>query len=157
MPITADAGDIIAGLALLLSGYATWKTFKFNERQKSLIESQEKLNSLLLEKEAGAALNGKKADLGAGFIKLGNSKYRLKIWNKGKSTARNVRIEFPEGNEVLLESEVENKFPLESLETFQSVELIAAVHFGSKSKHIVRLIWSDEANDHNEKLVYPTI
>ena len=51
MPVTIDAGDVIAGLAFLLSGYATWQTVSFNKRQKSLVESQEKLNKLLLEKE----------------------------------------------------------------------------------------------------------
>ncbi|MCX9710960.1 hypothetical protein IG591_12520, partial [Vibrio cholerae] len=51
MPVTIDAGDVIAGLAFLLSGYATWQTVSFNKRQKSLVESQEKLNTILLEKE----------------------------------------------------------------------------------------------------------
>jgi hypothetical protein len=85
MPVTIDVGDVIAGMALMLSGYATWKTFRFNERQKSLIESQEKLNLLMLEKETYQSESEKKADLGASFIKLGSNKYRLKIWNKGKS------------------------------------------------------------------------
>jgi hypothetical protein len=39
MPITIDAGDIIAGLAFLLSGYATWQTVSFNKKQKPLVES----------------------------------------------------------------------------------------------------------------------
>lgn len=157
MNITLDSGDVIAGLAFLLSSYATWKTFQFNEKQKTLIESQEKLNNLLLEKEVEVAENEKKADLGASFIKLGNSKNRLKIWNKGKSLARNVRLEFPEGNDVINQADVERKFPLESLDTYQAVELIATVHTGTKSKHIIRLIWSDDSKDHNEKLVYPTL
>ena len=46
-----NAGNIIAGLALILSGYATWKTVK--------------LNNLLVAKERGEALKTKKADLGA--------------------------------------------------------------------------------------------
>lgn len=157
MPVTIDVGDVIAGMALMLSGYATWKTFRFNERQKSLIESQEKLNHLLLEKETNQSESEKKADLGASFIKLGSNKYRLKIWNKGKAAGRNVRIEFPEGNDLVLQSDVDNKFPLESLDTFQSVELVAAVHMGTKRKHIVRLIWSDDSAEHNEKIVYPTL
>lgn len=157
MPVTIDAGDIIAGCALLLSSYATWQTISFNRRQKTLIESQEKLNILLLEKENEDALKEKRADLGATFIKLGSSKYRLKIWNKGNSTARNVRIEFPEGNDILIGSEVEEKFPLENLEKFQSVELIAAVHMQSRRKHVVRLIWEDDADKYNEKLAYPTL
>jgi hypothetical protein len=157
MPTTVNPGDIIAGLALLLSGYAIWKTSKFDERQKSLIESQEKLNYLLLEKEQSEAANNKKADLGATFIKLGSSKYRLKIWNKGKATAKNVRIYFPEGNDVLIQSEIDEKFPLESLEQYQSVELIAAASKGTKSKYMIRLIWSDDSDEDIEKIVYPTI
>jgi hypothetical protein len=157
MPVTIDAGDVIAGLAFLLSGYATWQTVSFNKRQKSLVESQEKLNKLLLEKENEGAVKEKSADLGASFIKLGSSKYRLKIWNKGPATAKNVRIEFPEGNDVVIDSEVSDKFPMESLERHQFVELIAAVHMQSKRKHVVKLIWEDDAQTHNEKLSYPTL
>lgn len=157
MPVTIDAGDVIAGLAFLLSGYATWQTVSFNKKQKSLVESQEKLNNLLLEKENEDALKEKHADLGASFIKLGSSKYRLKIWNKGSATAKNVRVEFPEGNDVVIESELADKFPMESLERYQSVELIAAVHSQTKRKHVIRLIWEDDAQTHNEKLSYPTL
>lgn len=157
MPVAVDAGDIIAGFALLMSAYATWRTTSFNEKQKSLIESQEKLNNLLLEKEESEAVSGKKADLGASFVKLGSNKHRLKVWNKGSSTARNIRLEFPEGNDVLIQSDVDEKFPLESMEKFQSVELIASVHMGTKSKHVIRIVWEDDAHNHNEKLVYPTL
>ena len=157
MSVSIDAGDLIAGLAFLLSGYATWQTVSFNKKQKSLVESQEKLNNLLLEKESEDALKEKRADLGASFIKLGGSKYRLKVWNKGSFTAKNVRIEFPEGNDVVIDSEITEKFPMESLERHQSVELIASVHGQTKRKHVVRLIWEDDAQLHNEKLSYPTI
>jgi hypothetical protein len=157
MPIAIDAGDVIAGLAFLLSGYATLQTISFNRKQKSLIESQEKLNKLLLVKENEDAQKEKRADLGASFIKLGSNKYRLKIWNKGSATARNVRLEFPEGNNVVIDSEVNDKFPMESLERYQSVELIAAVHNQTKRKHVIRLVWEDDAQDQNEKLSYPTI
>lgn len=157
MAVTIDAGDIIACLALLMSAYATWRTISFNEKQKSLIESQEKLNNLLLEKEESEVVSGKKADLGASFVKLGNNKHRLKVWNKGNATARNIRLEFPEGNSVLIQSDVDEKFPLESMEKFQSVELMASVHMGTKSKHVIRIVWEDDAHNHNEKLVYPTL
>ena len=152
-----SVGDIIAGLALLFSMYATWITHKFNNRQKALIESQEKLNRILLEKELTETSNDRKADLGASFVKLGSNKYRLKIWNKGKTTAKNVRISFPEGNEIIHDSDIEEKFPLEILEIYQSVELRAIVHMQTKSKHTILLKWSDEFAPENEKLVYPTL
>jgi hypothetical protein len=156
-PFSFSASDIIAGLALLISAFAAWKTVQFNNRQKSLIESQEKLNLRLLEREEAESKLDKKADLGATFIKLGSNKHRLKIWNKGKTPARNVSIEFPEGNDCIVQSDVSEKFPLEALDTHQSVELIASVHMGTKSKHAIKLIWSDEFSQHNEKTVYPTL
>ncbi|ATS66275.1 hypothetical protein [Xanthomonas citri] len=152
-----STGDGIAVAAFLLSAYATWKTYQFNEKQKGLIESQERLNRLLLDKEASEASSTKKADLGATFIKLGSNKYRLKIFNKGKSAARNVSIDFPEGNDCLIDSDIEAKFPLERMDPHQSVELIAAVHMQTKSKHVIKLSWSDEHAESNEKLVYQTI
>jgi len=157
MSFQVEVADIIAGLALLLSIYATVVTVRFNARQKSLIESQDQLNKLLLSKESGESENEKRADLSASFIKLGNNKHRLKIWNKGKAAARNVTAEFPEGNSVVPESELRAKFPLEILDTYGSVELIASFHMGSKRKHVVLLKWSDEFKDHNEKAVYPTL
>ncbi|MDD5411864.1 MAG: hypothetical protein PHF31_10695 [Methylobacter sp.] len=149
--------DIVAGLAFLLSAYATLKTVQFNDRQKSLIESQEKLNQRLLEKEDAESVLDKKADIGATFVKLGSNNYRLKIWNKGKAAAQNVSIEFPDGNDCIVESEIAEKFPLEVLDTHQSVELIAAVHMGTKRKHAIKLLWADGFSQSNEKIVYPTL
>ena len=68
-----------------------------------------------------------------------------------------MSIEFPEGNDCLIESDVKSKFPMEVLEQHQSVELIAAIHIGSKSKHLITLKWSDDMHTHNQKTVYPTI
>lgn len=149
--------DVISGLAFLLSVISTWKTIQFNTRQKSLIESQEKLNLRLIKREDAEAKDEQKANLGTSFLKLGSTQYRLKVWNKGKSVARNVRIEFPEGNDCILESEISQKFPLEAIEPHDSVELIAGVYLDTKSKHVVKLIWSDDNSDHNEKVTYPTI
>ncbi|WP_456016508.1 hypothetical protein [Pseudomonas fluorescens] len=152
-----DSGDIIAGLALFFSIYATFKTIKFNNRQQKLILTQEKLNQLLLEKETTVIEAEKQAELGASFLKLGSNKYRLKIWNKGKALAQNVSIEFPEGNEVVSEREINEKFPLQFLDVHQAVELIASVGLSTKSKHLVKLEWSDGRIQRVEKFIWVTI
>jgi hypothetical protein len=152
-----EATDTIAALALGLSAYATWQTLKFNERQKSLIESQERLNQRLLQREDIDERAGKQADLSAAFIKLGTSRYRLRICNKGKSTARNVQIEFPDGNDCFIEDDVKSKFPLEALAQHQSVDLIAAVGPGTKRKQTISLLWADDLQTHNLSTLYLTI
>ena len=157
METALTLSDIVTALALFLSAYATWKTVQFNGRQKSLIESQERLNERLLAKEDNEAEVERKADLGVTFIRLGHTKYRLKIWNKGKAPARNVTIEPLGGSDCLIQSDIDEKFPLEILEAHQSVELFAAVGIGTKSKHPVKLCWSDDFSVTNEKVFYPTL
>lgn len=155
---TLSWGDTFTALAFFLSLFATGMTLWFNHKQKALMQSQERLNNMLLQQGEREQLKTSKADLGASFIKLGSSKYRLKIFNRGKATARNVRIELPDGDcGVLIASEIREKFPLESLEQHQSVELIAAPHMGSKLKHTIRLLWADDASGSNEKTMHLTL
>jgi len=157
MDISISLGDIVAAIALLLSGYAIWTTSKFNKRQLSLIDSQEKLNQRLLAQGENEAIAALKADVGASFVKLGSSRYRIKVFNKGKAPARNVVIEFPDGNDVVPASEIRDKFPMEILEQHQSVDLIAAVHTGTPPKQTVSLRWADDHSETNEKTVYLTV
>lgn len=107
--------------------------------------------------EVDASDETKKADLRADFLKYGSNKYRLKVSNRGPASARNVRIEFPDGNDCIIDSELKDKFPFELLERHQAVELIAAVCMETKSKHKVKLVWDDDFQSNNEKVVYATI
>lgn len=157
MNVSITFADVLAGLALVLSVVATVTTIRFNGRQKSLIKSQELLNQRLLEREENDAQADRKADLGANFIKLGKSNWRLKIYNKGKAAARNVTIACEEADNLLIQSDVDSKFPLEVLEPMQGVELLASVDFSSKTKHTIVLRWADDFSDSNEKTVYPTL
>jgi hypothetical protein len=150
--------NIISGLALTVSVAALWITHNFNRRQKSLIESQETLNRLYLEKEIQLSENERKAELGASFVRVGpKNSYRLKVWNKGKAAAKNVSIEFPNGNDIVPDYDLNAKFPLESLEPQAGVELIAVVHLGLTPKQVVKLVWDDGAGSQNEKIIHLTI
>lgn len=156
MSISLTLGDALAVLALVLSLVATVTTIRFNSRQKSLIESQEQLNQRLLAREESDSQAAKRADLSASLIKTGKN-WRLKVYNRGKAVARNVTIECPDDDDLLIQSDVDSKFPLELLEPAHGVELLALVHLGSRSKHEITLRWSDEFSDSNEKTVYPTL
>ncbi len=150
MAITVNLGDIVAVLALVVSAYAVRTTSNFNKRQQSLIESQEQLNEMFLEKEKNAAENHKKADLRASFIKHGNGNYSLKVWNAGEAIAQNVRIEFPGKDCVVKSYELKDKFPL-VLNPSQFVELAAEIYWETKRKHTIELIWSDGLHEDNTK------
>ena len=150
-------GDIIAFFALLLSGYATWRTHRFKKSEEELLDIQKKLNVLIIDKEKREAANEKKAELGANFITIGSNKHRLKIFNKGKATAYNVTIAFPEENNIIHKHDIDAIFPLESLERGQSVELFAVIGMHTKSKLAIHLSWQNEDGETSEKVAYATL
>jgi hypothetical protein len=157
MPIQIDLGDVVALLALGVSAYSMKKTSDFNKRQNEFIETNDKLNKLILEKESTELMHKNKADISVNFIKTGKNNHRLKVFNKGNNTARNVRMEFPEGNSILHSSDLDSKLPIPILEQHQSVELLAIVGFGSDSRMTIKLIWDDDFDSNNEKILMPTV
>jgi hypothetical protein len=155
--VTVSLGDIIAILALVLSAYATWRAHTFKKREEELMEIQKKLNTLMLDKEKREAAHEKEADLSANFVTIGSKKYRLRIFNKGRAAAYHVTIDFPEGNDIILEDDIQEKFPLELLERGQSVDLIAMIAMGTKRKLAIRLSWESADGERCEKTVYVTV
>ena len=143
--------DTFIGIsALLLSGYVFWRTYRFGELEG-------KLNALLLAKVEAEAMEGKMANLSASVLSIGSGKRRVRVWNKGPAPAMNVRIECPDGNELITESDMAAKFPMESMDAHQSVELGTCLHMGSKRKHSVVLRWADDSGEEREKLVHLTL
>lgn len=155
---SSNISNLISGLALAVSVAALWITHNFNRRQKSLLESQETLNRLLLEKELQASESDKKAELSASIARIGpKSSYRLKVWNKGKAPATNVTLDFPNGNEIVPDTMLQLKFPLESLEPQAGVDVPVMAHMGISSKHTVKLGWDDGTPSRNEKILTVTL
>lgn len=141
----------IAAAALLFSGYTFWKQHRL---EKGQADQQRLLNDLMITKELADAKNAKKADISANLVReLKGSK--VKIFNKGQATAKNVRLVMDDSSNAfnLINLEI---FPLEALEPRQGVSLIAAVHVNSPSKMPITLIWDDETGSNHEKTVYLT-
>jgi hypothetical protein len=152
---TGDIGSIVSAIvalvALIISIVSMHKANKFGA-------TADRLNRLLIEREQADGVASKKADLSANIIKTGKSDYRLKIFNRGKGTARNVRLIDLAGDcSMIMADEFQRKFPLTLLEQHQSVELIVVVTLGgSRSSHI-KLQWDDETGVNHEKELTETI
>ena len=154
-----DLGDIAAVLALILSAWSMKKTNDFNRRQKEFIDTNDRLNQMLIEKEAEESEAQRRADLSANFIKIGKSDYRLKIYNRGPGTASNVRVELLDqaARDMLVESDVARKFPVPILEQHQNVDLLAAVHMQSPSRIEIALVWDDAFGKDRRKPLTPVL
>ena len=154
-----SVSDAFAFCALILSGYATFQTVRFNRRQSGLIETQKRLNDALLDKEANEKKLSRCAEMGAKIYSLGQGRLRLKVFNKGPANATNVRLDFPDGDgdELLIPSELKEKFPFEEVQKHQSIELVASIGLGSKSKYRLLITWDDSSGEDNTALVYLTV
>ncbi|MGN7509086.1 hypothetical protein [Aeromonas salmonicida] len=132
--------DAIALLALLLSAYSIYKTIEFNRRQNEFSSTADHLNKLLLRKEKDDAVSTISADLNARIVKIGNG-HRLKIYNKGKSPARNIRVKYPdvEGFSIIDDTQ-----PLDIIQPGGNFDLIVATGLGAPSAVTIKLIWDDE-------------
>jgi hypothetical protein len=150
-------GDVVSATALFLSGYAVWTTSRFNKRQLKLMERQEQLADLEISRNEVEKRVADSADMGANLVKVSRNNWRLKLYNRGPAIARNVRMEFPDGNDLVVESEVRDKLPMEMMEQHQVVELICAIYIGSKVKHRIQIIWDDASHENRSKFVDLTI
>lgn len=143
MDFTVDLGNIIALIALLLGIYSAFKSRRLKSLQEEVMLIEKDLKELMLEKEREETSSSFKADLSANIIKLGTGKSRLKIYNKGKGIATNVRFEEIGDSDIMIMDE--DIFPLEFLEPFQSVEVIISPHAQSARKMKIKLTWDDES------------
>ncbi|ENU5816463.1 hypothetical protein ACE34P_004092 [Vibrio fluvialis] len=143
-----EFSDLIAFLALIISGYATYKTLKFNKRQEAFSERQDQLHRILIKNEQEQELLSKKADLRV--TKSGKYNGVIKIKNVGSSTAINLTMEAPESENFFINNVLNNKFPVD-LKSQCVVEVPYDVSPQGQREQLLILKWSDGVRKLNEK------
>lgn len=155
--MTIDTGDIIAFLALIASIYAIYQNHKTNQRQAGLLDMEIKLNELLIQKEQEEVVSKLKADIKGRYYKIGTNQHRLKLWNDGLGTAKNVSIDFNAQDGIpLLWDDIESKFPIDMTSKY-SVELLAAMCWETPRKHSIFIKWEDETGNNQKKELVLTV
>ena len=148
--ISNIAGNILSCAALIIS----WVSLRMSKRTNA---RQDELNQLLIERETKAEEDSRRADLSANLVKVGKSNWQLKVFNRGKATARNVRlIDLQEDNSVLVRRHIQRKFPVPFLEQHQYVEVAVISLLNGPSRAHIKLVWDDESGDGKEKEVTPS-
>lgn len=156
-PLPVTVSDIAAFSALAVAIWSAVQTGRFNRRQNAFAETAERLNRLLIDKESTELQAQRKADVGANFVKIAKNDYRLKVFNRGPVAARNVRLEFLAGGEVMMASELKQKLPVPALERHQTVELMASINMQSPRRAHIRIDWDDDAGTDHHKEVWSDV
>lgn len=149
---------VLAFFALAVSAYAVLEAKKASSSQARLTDREVELVRQQLEKARREAREEKTADVSARLYKVATSKWRLKVFNKGPAVAENVHLELddPQKSCVLL-SDIEAKLPLKRMEKGGSVEISAAVSFGTSPKEEITVFWDDPDSAEKSKRIEITL
>lgn len=86
--------DILTGVAVLIAFVSLIYGFLIDRRQRRYAKNQDELNRLLIRKEKEAIESDEAANVSADIISLGSSKRYVRVFNKGRRQAQNVRMAF---------------------------------------------------------------
>jgi len=143
----------IAGFLLsLLAVFGSIFTYFYHDRK--IKEQEKRLNDYQLKKFQLEDIENKKAQIKGNLIRTAEASRTLTIYNTGKSTAYNIRLE------VLSELNGIHNFKFEPFEMLNPLEK-TEISFYLSSRHSltlkVKFIWNDTFKEGNEYIQLLTI
>ena len=163
-----SVGDIIALGSLggsiimfILTAIKQSKSKDSADKANSFYDAAKKYYDLMTElpKVENAHKNDEvyqKAICDASIVNVGSSKWVLKVYNKGKSIAKNITFNFTEEESPLVLSN--DMFPIKVLEQHDNVDLPLIVSLGTRSSSWeYEVKWENEDGTMDSKIGYLTL
>ena len=135
-------------ISIVLSAFAIVLTIiMYFKHDKRLKKQEEKLNAYQLKKIDEEESENKKALIKGNIVKGNKGSRVLKIFNSGKSVARNIRVEYLGDMEHIFSND--DHFPYELLNPQDGSEIFLLLLEGASKLH-VKFIWDDDFKKDNE-------
>ena len=133
---------IISVLALITS------VFTYLRHDKKLKEQERRINEYQLKQIEKENLENKKAAIRGNIVKGLKGGRTLKVYNSGRATARNIRVEGLDVNGIFYMRR--DIFPYELMNPQDYTELTMHLTCGCPSTIKLKYIWDDEYGNNNE-------
>lgn len=142
------AALVISGVSLLFSIISFAVSIKSQNLQDKVNEMELKLKKYeLAEKEKEQQ---KAPCIEARINHIAKDKYKIKIWNSGNATAKNVTASWKKESRILFFDQ--EKMPFELLEPQKSFDLAISTYSGSPGKLCITTEWEDsDGQKHNKE------
>lgn len=137
-----DWSLLLSILALIAS------VFTYFKHDKKLKEQERKINEYQLKQIEKENLENKKAAIRGNIVKGLKGGRTLKVYNSGRATARNIRVEGLDVNGVIHRGG--DIFPYELMNPQDYTELTIHLVMGCPSTLKLKYIWDDEFGLNNE-------
>lgn len=140
--IVAIAAFVVSLGALIFSAYTYSKHDKKIKAQEQIINDYQ-INKIAKENE-----ESKKASIRGNIIKGDKGKRTLKVYNCGKATARDIRVEGLDiGSLAVMRNDL---FPYELMNPQDYTEVVIWVVKGNPSTIKLKYVWDDDFGQNNE-------
>lgn len=139
-----DLWSLVISILALIASF-----FTYFKHDKKLKEQERKINEYQLKQIETEVEESKKAIVRGNIVKGLKSNARiLKVYNSGRATARNIRVEGLEVNGIVHRGE--NLFPYEFLNPQDYAELTIYLVIGCPNTIKLKYIWDDESGVNND-------
>ncbi len=156
-----DYGDVASTVislgALFFSIFSFWRTRGLRQQQHKLMQIQEETEKYALDREKKNAEAEKESDITAHCVNEGKNKEKLRIANKGRGIAYNVKVTPCGDTNPVVTSDLNRAFPMEKLDPGGSVDTLMSVSLNSDKKFSIEIEWLDEKNIKKSDTKYITI
>jgi hypothetical protein len=127
---------------------AVFAVFIFFFYDRKLKEQDKKINEYQLRKLQEEESENKKAQIRGNIIKGEKGKRTFKIYNSGKSAARNIRLEGTKVEGIFMRDDI--LFPYELLNPQDYTDIIMLLTTNCPDTIKVKYIWDDDYQINNE-------
>lgn len=144
-----DAGNIISSvLSLIAIALTIIMYFKHDKRLK---KQEEKLNAYQIRKIEDEESDNKKAQVRGNIIKGDKGRRDMRIYNMGKSPAKNIYINFLDNSDEKV-TIMKYPSPYEFLNIGDYFDIIMHLYIGGSDVLKVKLAWEDDYSNQNEHI-----
>lgn len=146
-----ETADFISLISMLIAAGAFLYTYFVDRRVKA---QEIALNDIQIKKFKEEEAESKRAVIEANIYKSGKCSWKMKVYNKGKSSARNIRfisddIEKENSGIKIFISNGTLPYPLLHPQT--SFEMPVALYMGHNPVPRIKFIWDDDYGDNQER------
>lgn len=146
-----EVADFISLISMLIAAGAFLYTYFVDRRVKA---QEIALNDIQIKKHKEEETESKKAVIEANIYKSGKSSWKMKVYNKGKSSASNIRFisdDIEKDNSGITIYISNGTLPYPLLHPQTSFELPVALYSGHNPVPRIKFIWDDEYGENQER------
>ena len=138
-----ELASLILSIIALLGSLVTYIV-----HDRKIKKQEAKINEYQLAKIKEEEEDSKKAQVCGNIIKYDKGKRVLKVYNKGKAPAKNIRIEGIDEEKFCVSGL--DLFPYELLNPQESIEITIFSHLGIRNTLPLSYYWDDASQKNNE-------